>query len=101
MKVTQPSENYQVVDVICDACGMSARGSNGEFQFGAMHASWGEGSAHSGEEYELHLCEICFYAQIAVIKRARWLVLMFDARGDALLADDAFGRVENTKQRKG
>lgn len=101
MKVTQPSENDQVVEVICDACGMSARGSNGELQFGAMHASWGEGSAHSGEKYELHLCESCFFAQVSAIKRARWLGQMFDEEGDTVLFNDAFGRIENGKPGNG
>lgn len=42
-----------------------------------------------GQEYELHLCERCFFSQIAEMKSARWLAVMFDEEGDAILVNDA------------
>lgn len=58
-----------------------------------MHASWGRGSTHGRETYELHLCENCFFAQVAEMKRKRWLAVMFDEQGDAILGDETYGRV--------
>ncbi|MBH3468636.1 hypothetical protein [Pseudomonas putida] len=94
MKVTKAGEPDLVIDVVCDVCGISTRDGEGELQHGTMHASWGKGSAHCGEEYELHLCERCFFSQIAEMKRARWLAAMFDQEGDAILCDAAYGRIK-------
>ncbi len=93
MKVTQPGQLDVVIDLVCDVCGMSARNSEGELQYGTMQASWGKGSVHCGETYELHLCENCFIVQVAEMKRKRWLAVMFDEEGDAILGDEAYGRV--------
>ncbi|WP_177324897.1 hypothetical protein [Pseudomonas sp. GM84] len=79
MKVTQAGQHDVVVDVVCDVCGISTRNADAELQYGSMHASWGKGSAHCGEEYEIHLCENCFFAQVAEMKRTRWLAVMFDS----------------------
>lgn len=81
------------IDVVCDVCGVSTWDGAGEPQYGTMHTSWGKGSAHCHEEYELHLCERCFFSQIAKMKRARWLAVMFDKEGDAILGNEAYGRV--------
>ncbi|QDR68502.1 MULTISPECIES: hypothetical protein [Pseudomonas] len=101
MKVTQADEQAMATDVLCDVCGMSTRDGEGEPQYGTMHASWGKGSAHCGEEYELHLCESCFFSQVAEMKRVRWLAVMFDEEGDAILGDDAFGRVTKSAKEGG
>lgn len=93
MKIAQASEPDVIADVVCDVCGMSTRDGEGQFQYGTMHASWGRGASHCGERYELHLCESCFFSQVAEMKRARWLAAMFDEDGDAILGDDAYGRV--------
>lgn len=93
MKVTQAGHLDMVVDVVCDVCGVSTRNGDGELQYGTMHASWGRGSVHCGETYELHLCENCFFSQVAEMKRMRWLAAMFDEQGDEFLGDEAYGRV--------
>ncbi|EKT4451411.1 hypothetical protein QEL87_002722 [Pseudomonas putida] len=93
MKVTQAGQLGVVADLMCDVCGLSTRNGDGELQYGTMHASWGRGSAHCGETYELHLCENCFFSQVAEMKRARWLAAMFDEQGYAILGDEAYGRV--------
>ncbi|MNH43836.1 hypothetical protein D3C79_1058400 [compost metagenome] len=66
-----------------------------------MHASWSKGSAHCGEGYELHLCEGCFFDQVASIKRTRWSSVMFEEEGDAILNDEAYGPIKNIKLGKG
>ncbi|MEK1955185.1 hypothetical protein WF331_25800 [Pseudomonas sp. YNh] len=81
------------IDVVCDVCGVPTWDGEGEPQYGTMHASWGKGSAHCGQEYELHFCERCFFSQIAEMKRARWLAVMFDQEGDAILGDDTYVRI--------
>ena len=101
MKVAQASEPDVIVDVVCDVCGMSTRDREAKLQYGTMHASWGEGSAHCGEDYELHLCERCFFSQVAEMKRARWLAVMFDEEGDAILVDDAYGRATKSAKEGG
>ena len=93
MKVVSETDPSTVTDVICDMCGDSTRAEAGELHFGTMHASWGEGASHCGEEYELHLCENCFFVQVSTIKRTRWISVMFEDEGDAILKDDAYGRV--------
>ena len=93
MKVTQAAQLEVVADVVCDVCEMSTRNGYGELQYGTMHASWGRGSAHCGERYELHLRENCFFSQVAEMKRTRWLAVMFDEQGDEILGDEAYGRV--------
>lgn len=98
MKITQAVEPDVVIDVVCDVCGVSTRNGEGELQFGTMHASWGKGSAHCGETYELHLCETCFFSQVAEMKRTRWLASMFDEEGDAILRDEAYGQVTGATQ---
>ncbi|GLO16137.1 hypothetical protein PPUJ20028_47230 [Pseudomonas putida] len=101
MKATQAGEHETAINVVCDVCCMSTRNGESEPQYGTMHASWGKGSAHCGEEYELHLCESCFFSHMAEMKRARWLAVMFDEKGDAILGDDAFGRVTKSAKEGG
>ncbi len=55
---------------------MPTRDGEGKIQYGAMHVFWCRLSCHSGEEYELHLCESCFFAQAAEMMRVRWLAAM-------------------------
>ncbi|WJD69257.1 hypothetical protein QQ994_22015 [Pseudomonas asiatica] len=93
MKVTQAGEHGMAIDVVCDVCGMSTRDGEGQFQYGTMHASWGQGSSHCGEEYELHLCENCFFVQVSTMQRTRWIGVMFEEGSDAILYNDAYGRL--------
>jgi len=93
MKVVSETDPCTVTDVICDMCGDSTRTESGQHQFGTMHASWGEGSSYPGEEYELHLCENCFFVQVSTIQRTRWVGVMFDDEGDTILGNTAYGRI--------
>ncbi|TFW17896.1 hypothetical protein E4L40_26530 [Pseudomonas putida] len=92
MRLSGESEPSAVPDALCDVCGESTR-VGGEFQFATLQASWREGSEHSGEDYELHLCERCFFTQVAGMKRMRWLGCMFEDAGDSLLQNESYGRV--------
>ncbi|MNO43448.1 hypothetical protein D3C76_336700 [compost metagenome] len=93
MKVKSENEPGVVADVVCDMCGVSARGQAGHLQYGTMRAAWGEGSAHDGEVYELHLCESCFFAQVSAMKRERWLGVFLEEEGDSILRNDTYGLV--------
>lgn len=93
MKVFSETDPGTVTDVICDMCGESTRVAAGELQFGMMHASWGEGSSHCGETYELHLCENCFFVQVSTMQRTRWVSVMFEDDGDDILKNQAYGRI--------
>lgn len=69
MKITSKRLVDVVTDVQCDVCGESTS-DNGRYgpQFGVLQASWGYGSAHDGESYQVHLCEGCFFTALATLK---------------------------------
>jgi hypothetical protein len=94
MKITGRFEMDAVVDVICDRCGGNTKTEGSGLKFGTMSAHWGYGSQHEGQVYELHLCETCFFGQLADIKRVRWTQEMFSAEGDVVRDDENFGLVE-------
>lgn len=73
-----------------------ARASKGYgLQFGTLRASWGYGSTHDGERYEVHLCEGCFFRTISGLRRERMVNFMFsdddqDLSDFGLVARDDF-----------
>ncbi|WP_331001180.1 hypothetical protein [Pseudomonas aeruginosa] len=73
-----------VTDIFCDVCGNSMRVEGYGVQFGTLRASWGLGSAHGGECYEVHLCELCFFRTLAGLKRERIVNSMFSASDEGL-----------------
>ncbi|MBD2840598.1 hypothetical protein ID144_26495 [Pseudomonas sp. JM0905a] len=90
MKVTAVEPIESVSDVLCDVCGASTRVEGYGLQFGTLCASWGYGSAHDGERYEVHLCEPCFFMTLASLKRERMVNTMFSDGNEDL---SNFGRV--------
>lgn len=64
-------------DIFCDVCGNSMHVEGYGLQFGTLRASWGLGSAHDGECYEVHLCELCFFRTLGGLKRERMVNTMF------------------------
>ena len=60
----------KVIDyVICDSCGQNCKGnSNYESEYATLRANWGYWSDSDGQNYELHLCEHCFYDVLGHIK---------------------------------
>ncbi|MBA1261990.1 hypothetical protein [Stutzerimonas stutzeri] len=55
MKIPAMEQTESIHDVLCDVCGESTRVEGYGLQFGTLHASWGYGSTHDGERYEVHL----------------------------------------------
>lgn len=90
MKVTVVEPVESVSDVLCDICGDSTRIEGYGLQFGTLRASWGFGSAHDGERYEVHLCEPCFFRTLAGLRRDRMVNTMFSDEDEDL---SNFGRV--------
>ncbi|WP_417583217.1 hypothetical protein [Nitrincola sp.] len=82
-----------VEDVRCDVCGASTSNNSAhEPEFGVLQADWGYGSQHDGEQYELHLCETCFFSALATLKAERSACHMLDDDSEKDGVDD-FGRV--------
>ena len=77
MKITTKEQAESVSDVLCDVCGDSTRVEGYGLQFGTLRASWGYGSAHDGERYEVHLCEPCFFRTLLGLRRERMVNFMF------------------------
>ena len=90
MKITATKQTESVSDVLCDVCGDSTCVEGYGLQFGILRASWGYGSAHDGERYEIHLCEPCFFRTLLGLRRERMVNFMFSDE-DQDLSD--FGRV--------
>ena len=63
----------QPTDVLCDVCMEST-----QLNHAVLSAHWGSGSKHDGEQYELHLCEACFFATLATLKREHRVKQMFN-----------------------
>lgn len=84
MKITAMKQTESVSDVLCDVCGGSTRIEGYGLQFGTLSASWGYGSAHDGERYEIHLCEPCFFRTISGLRRERMVNTMFSDEDQAL-----------------
>ncbi len=60
MKIIGKRKRDDVVDILCDICGMSARTEYGDFEYAQLAATWGYASTKDGEEHEVCLCESCY-----------------------------------------
>ncbi|MGU5640202.1 hypothetical protein [Aeromonas caviae] len=91
VKAIRPTE--QVVDVLCDICGDSTTRYEDIHEYATLAATWGYGSTkHDGEQYQLHLCEACFFETLALLRQSHRQHQMFS--DDYQPADpDQFGRV--------
>ena len=97
MKVITKQEVDVVSDIRCDICDESCSPVEGyDPLYGTLSAKWGYGSRHDGENYELHLCESCFFQALANLQEQRRGHLMFSEEGYELNPD--FGRIENNKE---
>ena len=90
MKIPAMQQTESINDVLCDVCGDSTRVEGYGLQFGTLRASWGYGSTHHGERYEVHLCEPCFFRTISGLRRERMVNFMFS---DEDQDPSNFGRV--------
>ena len=69
----QYNDLEQPTDILCDVCMEST-----QLNYAVLSAKWGSGSKHNGEQYELHLCEACFFATVATLKREHRVKQMFN-----------------------
>lgn len=65
---------------LCDVCRGSIRVEGYGTRFGVLRASWGYGSRHDGEKYEVRLCEACFFRTLSGLRRERLVKTMFDEK---------------------
>lgn len=79
---------------LCDVCGEAAPPNTAPAQLGVLAASWDERSQHAGLEYQVHLCEQCFFSTLATLRRERMVYRMFDAPSEESSAQETeFGLV--------
>lgn len=97
MKVEAIFPTTQVVDILCDVCGSSTTTTIGTQEFGTLAARWGYGSQHDGAQYQVHLCETCFFEALANLRQAH--------RSQNMLAEDyqpadpdTFGQIEGNHE---
>ncbi len=69
----QHKDLEQPADILCDVCMESI-----QRNYAVLSAHWRNGSKHQGEQYELHLCEACFFATVATLKREHRVKQMFN-----------------------
>jgi len=69
----QHKDLEQPADILCDVCMEST-----QLNHGILSANWSSGSKHDGEQYELYLCEACFFATVATLKREHRVKQMFN-----------------------
>lgn len=68
IKEVVPTEH--VVDVCCDVCSDSTKKYEDILEFATLAATWGYGSiSHDGEQYQMHLCEDCFFETLAFLRQ--------------------------------
>jgi len=70
-------EKETVEDILCDYCGESCKKNIGTgnlvvFEYGTLQASWGYWSRHDDEDYDLYICEKCFFNMIETIKNKNY-----------------------------
>lgn len=94
MKLYEEKTVKVVSDVKCDVCGASTLAELGVINAGSLQASWGFGSKHDGDRYEIDLCEVCFFDTLSYLKRERQSPRLFtdEAENGAAGAED-FGLV--------
>lgn len=91
MEIKSQSSVDMDADVICDVCKCSTRIPGFGLQYGRLEAQWGYGSQHDGENYCVHLCELCFFRALSGLRRERMVNVMFD--DDEPCFDDSFGLI--------
>lgn len=74
--------------ILCSVCGARAA-SEGGGQLGHLKAYWGPGTAHAGEQYDVFLCEPCFFLTLGMLRRQRMVNTMFEDSDEDLTQ---FGR---------
>ncbi len=68
MEILDKVEITDVVDIVCDICGVSTKTEFGDFEYARFSANWGYASSKDGEHHEVCLCEPCYDQVIAYIE---------------------------------
>jgi hypothetical protein len=59
--------------VVCDSCEKSCKPNMAEdSEYSTLSANWGYWSDSDGQNYEIHLCEQCFYDVLGHIKAKKY-----------------------------
>ena len=69
----QYNDLEQPTDILCDVCKEST-----QLNHAVLSTNWGKESKHDGEQYQLYLCEACFFATVATLKREHRVKQMFN-----------------------
>ena len=75
MKTYREVIKKEIDDVICDCCGQSSTTMNIGPSWAELCATWGYGSIHDGDQYDIDICENCFLEILNFIKAKRKKVL--------------------------
>ncbi|TCM59174.1 hypothetical protein EC844_1493 [Acinetobacter calcoaceticus] len=65
------------VNPICDVCDRKIQNNSGR-----LNASWGIGSQHDGEQYDVQLCETCFFSALVHLRNEKKIYHIFDEHFD-------------------
>ena len=68
MKVLVRVEKEDLIDVVCDICGISTKTELGDYEYAELSARWGYPSSKDGQYHEVCLCERCYDQIISYIK---------------------------------
>ena len=93
MKIFEQRLANVITDVLCDVCSQSTSKGEAVPQFGTLAAQWGYGSQHDGEQYEIHLCEHCFFHTLSGLKSEHMVNHMFDEEQVNPRPNEDFGLV--------
>lgn len=78
MKLYKNKLQKTLDDVVCDVCGKHCTNPIG-IESATIEAVWGYGSHHDGYQFDIDLCEDCFFTIIDHLKQRRKLYPNTDA----------------------
>jgi len=65
---TEKNQMVRIADkVLCNMCGEEIKAHievPGQFEFAILRASWGYGSQHDTQKFQLEICEDCIYRRL-------------------------------------
>ena len=68
MKLIGMTEKEDLIDIVCDICGMSTKTEFGDYEYAELSARWGYSSSKDEEYHEVCLCEKCYDQVTSYIK---------------------------------
>ena len=60
MKILGRVEREELIDILCDICGVSTKTECGDYEYAELSARWGYSSSKDEEYHEVCLCEKCY-----------------------------------------